>query len=137
MTVYRDDEPKVRFEINQQVLVFIKEDESIKYIPCIPLETGTQTITRIPHMTWIKFRGLARIDGQLYMRFDYLDEYVHLSLSTLPYLEDIPQRNDWLNPKKKKTKPKVRTVASVKARGLRKRPKPGKRVKQAKTAPGK
>ena len=131
MNIYREGEPKVRFDINQQVLVFIEEDKNITYIPCIPMQEGS-TVTRIPHLTWIKFRGLARIDGELYMRFDYQDEFVHLPLSTLPYLENIPQRNDWLNPKKKQNKPKVRTVATIKPRGLRKKPRIGKRVKQVK-----
>lgn len=121
-----DEEPKVSFDINQKVLVFI-ENQTLNYIPCIPVDEEDM-VSRIPHKSWIKYRGLARVNGNLYMRFIYDDAQVYVGIGCLVYLEDIPQRNPW--EKKVVPKNKAHTVSQVKARGLRKRRKPGIRQKK-------
>lgn len=121
-----DDEPKVSFDINQKVLVFI-EDQPLDYIPCMSVDQQDM-VSRIPHKSWIKYRGLAKFNGDLYMRFIHDDAQVYVGLGFLPYLEDIPQRNPW--EKRIQPKNRARTVNQVKARGLRNRRKPGIRRKK-------
>lgn len=121
-------EPKVSFEINQKVLVFL-EDQPLDYIPCIPVSDGDE-ISRIPHKSWIKYRGLVNLYGDLYMRFMYEDTQVYIGLCCLPFLENIPQRNPWTKrfiPKQQKSK-----VKAIKAKGLRNKRKPGVHFKKKK-----
>ena len=121
-----DEEIKIKFEINQKVLVFL-ENQQIDYIPCISVGDGDK-ISRIPHKSWIKYRGLVRLYGDLYMRFIYEDTQVYVGLCCLPFLENIPQRNPWQKrptPKQQKSK-----VKSIKAKGLRNKRKPGIRIKK-------
>lgn len=120
-----DDEPKIRFDINQQLLVFI-EDQPLDYLPCMSVDPEDM-VTRIPHKTWIKYRGLARVNGDLYMRFMYNDVQVYVSPGFLPFLEEIPRRN--VTEKRHVPKGKGRTVKQLKAKGLRRRKKPGIKVK--------
>lgn len=123
-----DPEPKVSFDLNQKVLVFL-ENKPLKYIPCLPVSEDDM-VSRIPHMSWIKYRGLAKVNGELYMRFIHDEAQVYVGLGFLPYLEDIPQRNPW----DKKILPKGKSirVKQVKPRGLRARRKPGIRQKPLK-----
>lgn len=121
-----DEPPKVTFDINQKVLVFL-EGKPLDYIPCLSIGENA-LVSRIPHMSWIKYRGLGMFNGTLYMRFIHCEEQVFVGLGFLPYLEDIPQRN----PFAKHPKPKsgsIRTVKQVKAKGLRSKRKPGVRQK--------
>jgi len=121
-----EEPPKVTFDFNQNVLVFI-EEQALTYLPCMSV-SPEDMVSRIEHKSWIKYRGLARFNGTLYMRFIHKDAEVYVGLGFLPFLEDIPQRS----PGHKQVIPKnrIRTVAAVKPRGLRQRRKPGIRKKK-------
>lgn len=108
-------EPKVTFDFNQMVYVYTNDPE-ISYIPCIPYDDGCIT-TRIPNKSWIKYRGLARFLGDIYMRFIYDDEQVYVSPALLSYLEDIPQRKPG---DKVRAAPKSLNTAKRKRKGVRK-----------------
>ena len=126
----------IPFDINQKVLVFLDESSPLNYIPCVPLETGS-TITRIPHLTWIKYRGIARVYDGFYMRFIYEDEHVYIGLACLPYLENIRQKNPTGKRESRGRRPgESRRVSSVKPRSMRYRRRPGGLRKKIRAQPG-
>jgi hypothetical protein len=115
----------IPFDIDQKVFVFLDDKSPLRYIPCVPLDTGS-VITRIPHLSWIKYRGIARLYDGFYMRFIYEEEYVYIGLACLPYLENIRQKA-LRKPGRSNGKRRggSRKVSSVKPRSMRYRRKPG------------
>ena len=85
-----DSDTSLKLDWNQKLFVFI-DDEDIDYIPCMPFDKGC-FITRIPHMSWIRYRGLAKVFDTVFLRCMYEGEEVHISPAWLPYIEDIDYR---------------------------------------------
>ena len=116
------EEAKVTFDINQKVFVFI-ENKPLDYIPCMSV-SPEDMVSRIPHMSWIVYRGLVRMHGVLFMRFIHNQAQVYVGMGFLPYLENIPQRDSWGRRFVGKAN-RPRTTGQVKPRGMRARRKPG------------
>lgn len=80
----------MNFDWNQKLFVFIN-DEDMPYIPCVPFDKGC-FVTRIPHMAWIRYRGLAKVHNTTFMRCMYEEEEVYISPVWLSHIEDIDYR---------------------------------------------
>jgi len=85
-----DSDTTMKFDWNQKLFVFI-DDDDMDYIPCVPFDKGC-FVTRVPHMSWIRYRGLAKVYGATFLRCMYDEEEIYISPAWLPHIEDIDYR---------------------------------------------